>query len=855
MARESGTGDQNEERGALKASPDDALEGESGRALELRRRYIAVRASQPSSVAGESHETNLVDLLAMVVPSFADWCAVDVVDERGELRRLATRHRGCDETAVGADHEQCCPPALLRRVHELGDVTGRVLSSGRSEVWPMVPAAELPWAVVVGLRVKDEPFATVTFVADEHSAGYGPFEIAVAEEVVWGVGAAIERIVLHQDARAAVRGTQKIASQLHQLIAISITVAGLRSEQEILKSLAASTRRVFDADVATVSLESGPAAPLRGVARRGKPATSPSPDIAPDPGGFPISRTGRNVPWREDDWLVAPLLERRGLSRGVVAIRRSDSTFRAEDEEVLTLLAQMASTALGAAQLGRTIQQSEARWRILVETAPAGIVEVDLEGRVRWWNRAAGKIFAWPVYGRLPGEEEPSFPDSSLSELRALWREVLGGAAGGRDFFEVEVKGRHRELTMSAALLPSGDGAARSILLLVDDVTDHRQLKAEVRHAQQMEMRGQVASSVAHDFNNLLTLISGYAEIISKDLSADHRSLEMVKDIQATASRASLLTAQLQTIGRTRSLEPVVLSPVAALQSNAEVLDRIVGVDIELHWVLNMHAGNVRVDAGQFEQMILNLAINARDAMAAGGELSIGVEARTLDAESSSELNVAAGEYVVISVADTGVGMDEETRERCFEPFFTTKGPFKGTGLGLAAARRLVEESGGAIMCRSELGVGTTFEILLPATPDVETDELPEVEEALPRGSATVLLAEDDHELRRLMTLVLGRNGYRILEAESGEQAIELARAFEGTIDLLISDVVMSGLTGSELAATLQSTNHSLRVLMMSGTADAAVLDELLPGTNAFLKKPFRPSELIDQVHELLSRH
>lgn len=855
MARESGTGDQNEERGALKASPDDALEGEPGRALELRRRYIAVRASQPSSVAGESHETNLVDLLAMVVPSFADWCAVDVVDERGELRRLATRHRGCDETAVGVNHEQCCPPALLRRVHELGDVTGRVLASGRSEVWPVVPALELPWAVVVGLRVKDEPFATVTFVADEHSAGYGPFEVAVAEEVVWGVGAAIERIVLHQEARAAVRGTQKIASQLHQLIAISITVAGLRSEQEILKSLAASTRRVFDADVATVSLESGPTAPLRGVARRGKPATSPGPDSAPDPGGFPISRTGRNVPWREDDWLVAPLLERRGLSRGVVAIRRSDSTFRAEDEEVLTLLAQMASTALGAAQLGRTIQQSEARWRILVETAPAGIVEVDLEGRVRWWNRAAGKIFAWPVYGRLPGEEEPSFPDSSLSELRALWREVLGGAAGGRDFFEVEVKGRHRELTMSAALLPSGDGAARSILLLVDDVTDHRQLKAEVRHAQQMEMRGQVASSVAHDFNNLLTLISGYAEIISKDLSADHRSLEMVKDIQATASRASLLTAQLQTIGRTRSLEPVVLSPVAALQSNAEVLDRIVGVDIELHWVLNMHAGNVRVDAGQFEQMILNLAINARDAMAAGGELTIGVEARTLVAESSSEFNVAAGEYVVISVADTGVGMDEETRERCFEPFFTTKGPFKGTGLGLAAARRLVEESGGAIACRSELGVGTTFEILLPATPDVETDELPEVEEALPRGSATVLLAEDDHELRRLMTLVLGRNGYRILEAESGEQAIELARAFEGTIDLLISDVVMSGLTGSELAATLQSANHSLRVLMMSGTADAAVLDELLPGTNAFLQKPFRPSELIDQVHELLSRH
>jgi two-component system cell cycle sensor histidine kinase/response regulator CckA len=656
-----------------------------------------------------------------------------------------------------------------------------------------------------------------------------------------------------RDAHEAVRSSQRIASQLHQLIAASITVAGLRNEPDILKSLAGSTRRVFDADVAVLSLESGSAAPLRGIAHRGQSASCLGPDEFAPTDDVPVSR-GTFVPWNDREWLVAPVLERRDQVRGVLAVRRSGGEYLDEDREVLTLMAQMAATALGATELSREIQSSETRLRILVDTAPAGIVEVDPEGRVRWWNRAASKIFGWPKFDAA-SDSEPRLPESAGGEFRALWSEVLNGAsASGRDFIDVEIKGRRRDLTASAALLPSPDDEVRSILMLVDDVTDHRQLKAEVHHAQQMETRGRVVSSVAHDFNNLLTLISGYAEILSKDLSSDVRSLEMVKDIQATASRASLLTAQLQAIGRTQSLEPVVLDPVAVLQSNAEVFERIVGVDIDSLWSLDVNAGAIRVDAGQFEQMMLNLAINARDAMPSGGQLRVTLDPVTIDRVQGEECNIVEGDYVAIVVADSGVGMDEETRQHCFDPFFTTKGPFKGTGLGLAAARRLVEGSGGAISCESELGVGTTFKILFPKTHEKVAEEPSAPIGERPRGSATVLVAEDDEDLRRLMVQVLSRNGYQVLAAETGERALEIVENYDGVLDLLVSDVVMSELSGPELAASLQLANPSLRVLLTSGTAQAAVLKDLLPGTSAFLAKPFPPSALIDQVHALLSR-
>jgi two-component system, cell cycle sensor histidine kinase and response regulator CckA len=653
------------------------------------------------------------------------------------------------------------------------------------------------------------------------------------------------------DARDAIRAAQRIASQLHQLIAASLTVTGLRDEREIVESLAASARRVFDADLAVLSLESAVAPALRGVAERSRSVRSYSAQDGPE-FEIPVLRGGTSATWIEGEWLVAPIVEGRSEARGILAVCRTSSEFQSEDREVLTLLAQMAASALGATELTREIESSETRLRTLVDTAPAGIVEVDLEGTVLWWNRAADQIFAWPSHAS-DLEGVPSFPPSSLAELSALWSEVRTQATpANRDLVEVDIRGRHRDLTASAVLLPSSGNSA-SILMLVDDVTDHRQLKAEVQHAQQMEIRGRVASSVAHDFNNLLTLISGYAEILIGQLDEGDASLEMVRGIQATASRASALTAQLQTIGRTPSLEPVIIDPVATLESTANVIERIVGDSITTRWSLDPRAGTIHVDPGQFEQMILNLAMNARDAMPSGGELRVNVRSAVIDTERASRLNIEPGPYVEIHVADTGTGMDEETLAKCFETFFTTKGPFKGTGMGLAAARRLVEGSRGAISVGSEVGVGTDFEILLPSLGDaVHAPEPRGVVQQV--GTATVLVAEDDDDLRRLIAQVLRRNGYNVLITSSGEEALEESRSFDNAIELLVSDVVMGGISGPSLAGTLQTERPDLRVLLTSGTADASVTDHLHEGTSAFLAKPFRPSEFIDLVHELLSR-
>jgi PAS domain S-box-containing protein len=653
------------------------------------------------------------------------------------------------------------------------------------------------------------------------------------------------------EARAAIRSAQRIASQLHQLIAASLTVTSLRSEREIVENLAGSARRVFDADDAVLSLEIADV-PLIGVARRSHLTATFGAGEQVDL-TFPSLRHGTSAAWSEEDWIVAPVIAGRGEARGILAVRRDQSDFQSEDREVLTLLAQMAGTSLSATELSRAIESSENRLRTLVDTAPAGIVEIDLGGGVLWWNRAARDIFDWPNYDDAE-PATPDFPVSALEGLTALWDQARHQTSpANRDLVEVDIRDRRRTLTASAVLLQAPDGSL-SILMLVDDVTDHRQLKAEVSHAQQMEIRGRVASSVAHDFNNLLTLISGYAEILTTELSADRDSLAMVKDIQSTASRASVLTAQLQTIGRSTSLEPVVLEPIAMLQNTANVIERIVGESITVDWSLESDTGAILVDAGQFEQMVLNLAINARDAMPAGGELRISARPVDVDPERAAELHVEPGRFAEIHVADTGVGMDQETLARCFDTFFTTKGPYKGTGMGLAAARRLVEESHGAITVSTELGAGTDFQILLPSTEaSVHSPEVPSPS-AIESGNASVLVAEDDDALRRLMVQVLRRHGYDVTTAVSGEDALAIARSHDGLLDLLVSDVVMGELSGPELAEKLQAERPALRILLTSGTADESVTSRLTQGSSAFLAKPFRPTQFIDAVHELLSR-
>jgi len=652
----------------------------------------------------------------------------------------------------------------------------------------------------------------------------------------------------HDDAREAIRRSQRIARQLHQLLAASITVSGLRSEEQILTRLAASVRSVFDAELAVITLDAGTATSLQVAVRRGgPPSTAPltGADVPPA-----LASDARRGPVHVAPWLVAPLFVGRGQARGAISVRRdADAAFSDDDAEVLTLLAQTASSSLAATELDRAIIASEERWRVLVETAPVGIVETDRTGAVRWWNRAAGSLFDWEVV------EDAVLPGDVRAQLQGAWAAVAaGGDVVSQELAGVEIGDARRDLTVSVALLKAGSGDTSGLLTLVDDVTDKRRLMEELRHAQRMEVIGQLSSSVAHDFNNLLTLIAGYSELLSQEVGDNDRARQLVQDIQATTTRASTLTGKLLTMGRIKTPSPVVFSPSAAVGSIAEVLDRVVGVGVDVALELDADAGNVRADPDQFEQMVLNLSVNARDAMPGGGRLSIAIAHASVGAEQAESLGLPAGDYVGIVVADTGEGMDEATLARCFEPLFTTKGPGKGTGLGLPAAKRVVTESGGAIRCHSAPGEGTTFEILLPAVdePVDAHEEAPAPQPA--RETGTVLLAEDEEGIRRLVARVLAHAGFDVLEADSAEAALALVRDGSVHVDLLVSDVVMGAMSGRELAEALQGDDPDLQVVLVSGNVEKSVLDELVPGSAAFLAKPFRPSALVEVVRELRSR-
>jgi signal transduction histidine kinase/ActR/RegA family two-component response regulator len=810
-------------------------------------RYYEGRREVLTATPRDADSTRLFAQLALAaLPEFARWVAVVEHPTRTSFSQCVLEH----------EHSfRACADHWIADL-DIEAAIDNVISNGESLGWN--DDGRGPRGVVSRLMVEDQPAGAVLIARDAHASPWTEDDLGAIHDVVTALGVDLERLRLRYQSRLALQASQRVASQLHQLISASLAVGTLNDEAAIVQSLARSARSVFVAERAIVALGADDEL-LVGIAQRGRIPRLLGADEVRDL-DVPAAREHAGEPWSQDDWLCAPVLDSQRRSRGVVAARRAPSTpFGDEDRELAMLLGQLAATSLEALELNRTIQDNETRLRILVDAAPVSIVESDGTGHVRWWNRSASRLLRWPEF-TVDVLGQVDWPGDVHTALSALWVDLLaGGLRVTQEFTAAAAGGRERLLAVSAAVLPSG-GSEPHILTLLDDITDQRELREEVRHAHRMELRGQVASSVAHDFNNLITLILGYTELLSRNVAGDEKSTELVRDIQSTSSRASTLTAQLQSIGRTSEPAPVRLDLEAALSANAEVLERIMGTKNTVSWSLAENTPAVTVDADLFEQMILNLSINARDAMPDGGTLHLATAMRRLPDDAASAPELPIGTYVVLSISDTGTGMDDATRARCFEPLFTTKGPFKGTGLGLASARRLVEESGGVITCTSELGVGTTFTIWLPAPSssslDVEEAAAPASMPAAPRAriAANILLVEDDPGLRRLALQVLQRNGFVVLEAASAEDALEVLDRLREPLDMLVCDVVLPEMMGPDLAATLQQGQPNLLVLMISGTAAAQVIDALTPGSAAFLAKPFKPSTLVDEVIGLLSR-
>jgi signal transduction histidine kinase/CheY-like chemotaxis protein len=427
-------------------------------------------------------------------------------------------------------------------------------------------------------------------------------------------------------------------------------------------------------------------------------------------------------------------------------------------------------------------------------------------------------------------------------------------ALGGQSFtYEIDWAGRVFESHVQP--LRSSEGDLLGVIGVALDITDRKRLTDQLRQSQKMQAVGELAGGVAHDFNNLLMVVKGHAEMLLDQLAESSPLRQNVVQVQKAAERAASLTRQLLAFSRLQVLQPRVIDLNEVVGGMIQMFSRVIGANIELAFLPGSRLGHVKADPSQIEQVLLNLVVNARDAMAGGGRLTIETSTVELDrSHAAKHTGMIPGHFVMLVVSDTGCGMDAKTQARIFEPFFTTKTQGKGTGLGLATVYGVVKQSGGFIWVYSEPGHGTTFKIYLPeVAEEVDRSVVEKVAPRAQKGSETILIVEDEESVRDLVKDYLVAAGYHVLEASDGVQALEIAAGHKGTIHMLVTDVVMPRLSGREVAARISATRTNLRVLYISGYTDDSVFRHgVLEGGMAFLQKPFNLKTLAQKIREVL---
>ncbi len=556
-------------------------------------------------------------------------------------------------------------------------------------------------------------------------------------------------------------------------------------------------------------------------------------------------------------WLGVPLKVNSHILGALVLKSYSRNIlFRERDKEILTLVSQQLAAAIDRKRNEQALRRSELRYRSLVQTAVYGIYRSSLEGRFLDVNPALigmlGYNSALEVLALDPQKDvfvEPREYARLVEEFRRT---------GRMDGFEARWRrkdGSSITVRISGRAVASGDEPSDVLEAIAEDITERRVLEDQFRQAQKMEAVGRLAGGIAHDFNNLLMVISGYTEVLLDQLTPEHPLHSKAEAIRQASDRASTLTRQLLAFSRKQHLELKVIDVNAIVANMERLLRPLIGEDIELTTQLTPTVGCTRADAGQLEQVIMNLVVNAKDAMPNGGKICIRTSSVTLDGSHSPENTfIKHGPYVMISVSDTGEGMDRDTQARIFEPFFTTKEKGKGTGLGLSTVYGIIKQSGGYVFVQSELARGTVFTIYFPRV-DEPCDALGATPIFLTSagGSETILLVEDEDSVRQLVRETLAARGYRVLEASNGSAALALAARHSDAIHLVITDIVMPGLSGHELVEQLLPARSAIKVLYLSGYAQDAFATPLASDAQkAFLQKPFTLQTLSRKVREVL---
>ncbi|MFO7893766.1 MAG: ATP-binding protein [Longimicrobiales bacterium] len=554
-----------------------------------------------------------------------------------------------------------------------------------------------------------------------------------------------------------------------------------------------------------------------------------------------LGAEGLTPPWRTGLWATgvgAVLL----LGYGIVSLGRR---------------------AGAAEERARDLSLTRSQLQALIEASPLAVVAGDEEGRILLWSAAAEETFGWTAE-EVVGRSYPAVADERDESWRELRERVLGGKTiQGAETQRVTRAGEIIEVSISAAPVRDGRGEIAGTVALVDDLSQARgaareveQLETQLRQAQKLEVVGRLAAGIAHDFNNLLTAIRGNAELI---LAADDVGAEMgdaLREISRSAERAAALTRQLLTFTHRGPVEAFPMDVNRLVKGMETLMQRLIGETIELRVELSVDTGAVLTDPNQIEQVLLNLVVNARDAMPEGGPITVRTGTSEVGADEAGSLpyDVRPGPYAVITVDDNGVGMEPETAQRIFEPFFTTKPAGVGTGLGLSTVYSIVKQARGHIRVDTAPGEGTRFHVYLPRAEEEEAAAA--TEERAPvadnGGFETILVAEDEEAVLSMAQRTLERQGYKVLPALSGREALGLTLKYPGEIHVLFCDVVMPDLTGREVAERVKGARPDIEVLMTSGYGERQLNDEGVLKDLPFLAKPYTPAELAARIRQLL---
>ncbi len=821
------------------------------------RRHLSLLVEASKLFAGslDDYIPALRGVVDIAVGEFADYGAVYLAADGELLSPLVAAHTDSELQPTVEQLSILTPPQQHPLTTVMASGNGlliKTLQSRRTEDeldLPFLQIAQrlkLDSAVLAPIRTHGLSFGVFVFGTVRPRRGYRPSDLAAAEELATRAAATVERTLLFREVQAAADTAQRGVVQLRMISEAAVTINAPLALGRALEVAVGEARRVAGTERAHVRVTSATRAyeAHSGAVRRTvSTETWRYLEGLRQPLAASDTRTSIPAEIRSElprVWMATPFASTTGDSQGILIVGDDGgdrAEFSPDDQAVLTLLAQVVKVAVDNALLYASVEANEARLAAVFDASPMAILELDAAGEVARSNRAARTLFDF-------GETEPVRFDT---DVQGRLQEIVSAARASNApvYDELPLRRSDGELRLLAATgVLLGHTAPAGALVLVSDITEQRRLEEHVSQVQRLDTAGRLAGGIAHDFNNLLTVILGHTETLLHKIPDEDPLHRHVAAINRSGTRAAALTNQLLTISRRQVFRPVAMVPDDSIRAFDDTLRRVVGESVQLDLDLGAAGAMVHLDPEQFEQILLNLVVNSKDAMPDGGRVVI----RTVLPDPA---------HVDLSVADTGTGMDAETLAHCLEPFFTTKDRHKGTGLGLAAVYGMVRQNGGEVLLDSAPGRGTTVTLRLPVDSDGAREETAAPDVSGPGiaeradESEVILLVEDEEEVRWLARSVLEGAGYLVMEAENGLQALDRMTRYEGRLDLLVTDVVMPAMSGVELARRLCALRPELPVLFVSGYSEN--MPDLGDNTHAvsrFLAKPFTAAALAHAVRE-----